>query len=105
MIVNKGLAMAQVLDELSSATLELDASMESEDIRYTEEDVMNALQIAMHVWQNAQIHNGFDKEGITNMKDWSKRNLGVWKRLSALVYEITGVNSRTYYKEKSKRKH
>ena len=91
MVVNKGLAMAQVLDELASATLEIDTSDNPEKIRYTDEDIMNVLQIFNHVIGNFTIHRMIDE----NRGD--KEYVLCWKELADWFLKVTGVNSRTYY--------
>ena len=94
-MTNKGLAIATILDSLCDTTLHLDAENESEGIRYTEEDVMNALQVFMHVTGNYAIHKLMDEHGQDmNKVEHMQMNAA---KLADWLLDMTGINSRTFY--------
>jgi hypothetical protein len=91
---NTGMAMAEVLEELSTTCLTLDAENRSADIRYSESDVMNVLLIFNHVVSNYVVHGMMDKpveERVPGEMVPQFRKLSLWLK------ETTGINSLTYY--------
>ena len=95
---NAGLEIASILDKLCDTTLHLDAENESADIRYNEDDVMNALQIFSHVTGNYTIHRLMDKNG--HDMDKADQMIKHYKKLSEWLLKTTGINSRTFYSPK-----
>lgn len=94
--MNKGQVIAEILNAIASSCLHLDAENESAKIRYGDEDIMNALHIFAHVIGNASIHRMIDAKETKHGKYVSQM-----KALSAIVKEMTGVDSREYYKKAS----
>lgn len=91
----RGREVSARLDELSDDTLSIDADEVGDEISYTEQDAMNALQIFMHVCSNISIHH-YMKSGIP-LHDTVPAHVKKAKKLSILFKEFTGIDSRTFY--------
>lgn len=82
-----------ILDELATALISRDADRTSFDDNYTADDVMNALTIFSCVASNYGI-----KEGrITSEKDAT----AFGSALSNVVFNLTGIDTKTYYNKVS----
>jgi len=90
-----GLLIAEILEKTASACLKLDASEKSDNIRYQDVDVMNALLIFMHICNNVAIHNYMDK-GIPIDKSIGK-HMKHGLQLRKFVKSMTGVDPSKFY--------
>lgn len=90
--------MATGLDLLCDLSLAMDAEGEGAQLRYNDEDAMNALQVFMHVTQNILFHNMCDKgiHGDPAVRIATKRA----HELKRCFYGLTGIDSGTFYQDK-----
>lgn len=80
----------KILNELSFLLLERDADHKSYFDTYTEEDVMNALTIFNSIASNYGIKNGHIKS--------PEEAEAMGNAIAQLLLEMTGIDSKTYYK-------
>ena len=66
-------------------------------IRYDESDAMNALQIFMHVCNNIAIHGYMDNG--TPLEETLPIHEEKGRKLAEVFKELTGIDSRTFYKK------
>ena len=97
-IKSPGLQMAMLLDDLSNVALTLDAKNESSEIRYHEDDVINALTIFMHVCGNFAIHQYIDKK-IEAPKSL-KHHIKCAEKLRKWMIDMTGIDPHKYFSQK-----
>lgn len=90
-----GLIMAGLLSDVSEECLRLDVSGKSDNIRYQEVDVMNALIIFMHVCNNVAIHNYNDKGMAIDKSLEIHKKHGL--QLRRFVKRMTGIDPSKYY--------
>lgn len=90
-----GFEMAAALDFLSGSALEMDAAGASEDIRYTEDDAINALLIFMHIVNNVAIHKYEDHQ--TPMRRSLPHHIKQAKEMRKWFIRMVGVDPHRYF--------
>lgn len=88
-------AIATILKELHDAFWELDADEKSQHIRYTEDDVMHATKIFIHVLSNVSIHKMME-DGLT-AEEGGREHGEHGKRIRQLVIDMTGFDPHDFY--------
>lgn len=87
--------MAAALEYLADSAVEIDASGNGEDIRYNEDDAMNALMVFMHVVNNVAIHK-YEDEG-TPVKRSLPHHIKQAKDLRLWFMRMVGVDPHKYF--------
>jgi len=92
-----GPKISELLNEMASAMLELDAGDKSKHIRYTDEDVMNAVHIFSHVLSNMSIHRMMD-DGEDIVSSMQKMIVS-GEKISEIVKYMTDIDTKEFYKK------
>lgn len=89
--------MVLILEAAANIALEMDASNESADIRYTDADAMNALLVFSHVVSNIGIHRMLEDSAPWSESGQIAISEARARHLAQVFREITGIDSTTYY--------
>lgn len=87
--------MAEAIEYLSDEAIELDAAGKSEEIRYNEDDAINALILFMHITNNVAIHRYHDKG--TPIERSLPHHIKQGKELRQWFIRMVGIDPHKYY--------